>query len=128
MFGWRWYKVEDNRLYSPLVGRVPLPRNGILEGAYFIPQAERMWSQCLMMAGQRWYEFALTFGEAHGPFERDNSMPFSRSMKSTRYDALAIFTSRPGLQQNYDIPVVEGLLSEDVLLSVEAGARSRCLR
>ena len=72
--GWRWYRVDGNRLVSPLVGRIALPRNGVLENAYFIPRAGDMWSVAMMIAGQRWYSFALTFGVAQGPFSPDPTM------------------------------------------------------
>jgi hypothetical protein len=117
--GWRWYRVEDNRLVSPIVGRVPLPRNGLLDGAYFIPRAEDIWPVAIMIAAERWYAFALTFGEVQGPLEHDPTMPLLGSMKSTRYQALTILSTATNLQQSYDVPVVGGLLSEELMLAVE---------
>ncbi|WP_141562676.1 hypothetical protein [Mycobacterium neglectum] len=118
--GWRWYRVENNRLYSPIVGRIPLPRNGVLDQVYFIPRAEHIWSTAMMIAHQKWYSFALTFGTVQGPFEDDPTMPRTGSLKSTRYQALAILASAGSIDpQHYDMPVVDGLLSEDLLLAVE---------
>lgn len=85
--GWRWYRVQGDRLISPLVNQVPLPRGGVLDGAYFIPHAEQMHSLANMIRAQNWYEFALTFGTVEGPFELDKSMPRVGSMSSTRYQA-----------------------------------------
>lgn len=118
--GWRWYRVDSGRLYSPIVGRIPLPRNGALGNVYFIPRAEHMWPTALQIASLGWYALALTFGRVEGPFEADHTMPRVGSLKSTRYQALTILASAGSVDpQHYDIPVVDDLLSEDLLLAVE---------
>lgn len=119
--GWRWYLVDnDNRgqaqLVSPMVGRVPLPRNGFLDNAYFIPKAELMlhalngsWRELTPeMIRERGY--ALTFGRITGPFERDlNISQVFGAMKCATYQALAICTDTPQrFVGAYDLPMVRG--------------------
>lgn len=123
--GWRWYRVEDNRLLSPLVGRITLPRNGVLDGAYFIPAAEQMYSTAFTMGALQWYEVALTFGRVQGPFALDHTMPRVGSMRSTQYQAQIILAHNPlRLQPNYDLPLMvnDGQLS--TMLAVEQMFRS----
>jgi hypothetical protein len=120
--GWRWYRLEGNRLLSPLVGQIPLPRNGTLDNAYFIPRADQIWSMVLMIKHQKWYDFALTYGSVEGPFTRDSDMPRVGSMKSSRYQALTIFTdTSAALDESYDIPIVR-TLNKSALLAAEGNA------
>lgn len=108
--GWRWYRVVDGRLLSPLApGRIELPRNGSLDYGHFIPRAEDMFWMAFMIRREKWYDFALTFGEVHGPFGYDHAMPLVGSMQSTRYQALIILSDRPeDIKPNYDILVIDG--------------------
>ncbi|WP_309299129.1 arsenate reductase/protein-tyrosine-phosphatase family protein [Mycobacterium kiyosense] len=115
-YGWRWYFIDGNRLVSPMVGRVPLPRNGVLDDVYFIPSAELM----LQALTGYWRDvspeairargFALTFGRVYGPFQRDyNTTPGVGAMKCGRYEALAICTTVPEkFTGAYEIPIVGG--------------------
>lgn len=108
--GWRWYRVVDDRLMSPLApGTVMLPRDGVLERAFFIPRAQEMFWMAFQIRHEKWYDFALTFGAVHGPFAYDHSMPRIGSMQSTRYESLTILSTRPAdIQKHYDIPVIDG--------------------
>jgi hypothetical protein len=109
--GWRWYKIEDGKLLSPLAPfRVQLPRDGRLPKAYFVPRAEQIWNMVCMIRDHRWYDFALTFGTVQGPFTRDLTMPRLGSMQSSLYQAQMIFTeSTANLAESYDLPVVNGI-------------------
>ncbi len=111
--GWRWYRLLDGRLMSPLApGTVLLPRDGGLDHAFFIPRAEEMFWTAFQIHHEKWYDFALTFGAVQGPFARDHTMPRVGSMQSTRYQARAIvaFTVETAysLHPNYDIPIAAG--------------------
>ncbi len=81
-----------------------------------MPEFDPIWAIAGMITHERWYDFALTFGEVTGPFEQDRTMPGSKSMKSTRYKALAIFTdSTANIEANYDMPVVRPLRQSSLL-------------
>ncbi|MCA4732162.1 hypothetical protein [Mycobacterium avium] len=110
--GWRWYRVIDGRLVSPIVNRVELPRDGVLNDAYFIPRAQNIFGLAMQMTVERWYDFALTFGWVSGPFLYDHTMPLVGSMKARQYKAIGIFTTSPAsnqLAQAYDFPVIHDL-------------------
>lgn len=127
--GWRWYKIIENCLFSPIVNRVELPRDGVLDdGAYFIPQARNIFPLALQMKAQRWYEgqFALTFGWVTGPFLFDHTMPLVGSMKATRYRAIGIFTTSAGsehLAQAYDMPVIHDLRRSTLVALEDAASK-----
>lgn len=105
---------------SPLVGRVELPRDGLLERAYFIPGAEEMFWTSDMIRVQKWYPFALTFGTVDGPFTVDPTMPRVKSLRSTRYRAQIIIADNPlELQPNYGLPIMVNDHKRDTLLTVE---------
>ena len=66
--GWRMYHVDGNRLLSPFVaGNFEMPRDGVLEDVYFVPEARYIWrlqfapnfKEMAPIASTR----ALTFGE-----------------------------------------------------------------
>lgn len=110
--GWRWYRVVGDRLVSPLAGRMPLPRDGLLNSAYFIPSVEAMSRVANMIHGQQWYELALTFGAVTGPFAVDNDMPRVGSLRSSQYRAQAILSTSPhveALALAYDMPVFDSI-------------------
>ncbi|MCV7029082.1 hypothetical protein [Mycobacterium sherrisii] len=91
--GWRWYRVENGQLMSPLQGYpLALPYNGFLPGAYFIPEAIHLWPVALMLRDQHWYPYAFTFGTVSGPLQRDFQMPRIGSMSATAYQAQVILT------------------------------------
>jgi hypothetical protein len=117
-YGWRWYLIDnESRLVSPMVGQVPLPRNGVLESAYFIPTAKSM----LPALAGSWRDmdpetirargFALTFGRVFPPFERDlNISQVFGAMKCAWYQALVICTPTPEkFAGAYAIPIVHGI-------------------
>lgn len=120
--GWRWYRVEGRKLLSPLQGYpLALPRNGILPGAYFAPSAIRIWPMVLLLRQHRPYDFALTFGAVSGPFALDPQMPKLGSMLAAEYRALAILANgSAGLDDSYDLPVVQQAIDLDMLKRVEA--------
>lgn len=107
--GWRWYRVQGGKLLSPLQGYpLELPRNGFLPGAYFIPNAYRVWPMVRMLRDKRWYDFALTFGSVSGPLQRDFQMPRIGSMSATEYQARIILSDgKTGLEDSYDLPVIQ---------------------
>jgi hypothetical protein len=113
--GWRWYRVENGRLLSPLApGRMELPRDGGLDFAYFIPaeNAELLFWATFRIQGTNQYDVAATFGTVKGPFAFDRSMPEIGSMQCTRYKALCMFTESPQiaeLAKNYDFPIAPSL-------------------
>jgi protein-tyrosine phosphatase len=114
--GWRWYKVKGNKLLSPLVGNLELPRDGVLDRAYFIPGAQEMY----WTAFTQRYDLALTYGLVEGPFTLDDSMPRTRSMRSTRYRAQIILADNPlRLQPFYDLPLMENDFQLSTMLAVE---------
>lgn len=122
--GWRWWDIKDNKLVSPIMAdyKLQLPRDGVLAGAYFIPDAKTMLFDVLpkMMATYRvTNDIALTFGSVDGPLELDMDMASVGSMKSTRYRAKVILANNPErLQATYDLPAVanNGLVT---MLAVE---------
>ncbi len=118
-YGWRCYTVDGNRLVSPWIGRIPLPRNGVLDGVYFMPltiDIKRTANWCKWgswVGGDFATTFALTFGRVHGPFEQDYGYvePSITSMRCARYEALAIVcpVSPERFVGAYALPVVQGL-------------------
>jgi hypothetical protein len=122
--GWRWYKVENGMLLSPLQGYpLALPRDGHLPGAYFVPRAANMWPMVLMLRDKRPYPFAFTFGTVSGPFQRDFAMPRIGSMSATEYRAKVILTDgMANLAYSYDLPVVQDEIDLPLLLRIEADA------
>ena len=111
--GWRWYKVENNRLMSPLVGNIALPRDGVLEHAFFMPGTDDMFHtvysfnevQNMMKLSER-YDCALTFGRVDGPFTIDDAMALL-TMRCARYQARIIIADNPlRLQPFYDLPLM----------------------
>jgi protein-tyrosine phosphatase len=110
--------VEGGKLLSPREGYpLALPRDGALDGAFFIPRAEDMF--WMTVNAEKWYDFAITYGTVHGPFAYDPDMPLVGSMQSTKYQALTILTdSSADIQSSYDIPVLRGL-TKSSLLAVE---------
>lgn len=128
--GWRWYRVEGDRLVSPLAGHVELPRDGLLNGAYFIPGVEAMSRVANMIRDQRWYDFALTFGAVTGPFAVDNDMPRVGSLRSSQYRAQAVLTESPhaeALAFAYDMPVFDSI-ALPVMAEVDEWLRRLTLR
>lgn len=122
--GWRWYRIIENRLISPIFGRVELPRDGVLDDAYVIPQAEDMFWLATMITAQRWYDFALTFGAVSGPLLYDHTMPKVGSLKAKQYKAIAIFTTSSAsadLASAYDLPIIHDL-RRTTLLALEDAA------
>lgn len=119
--GWRWYKVQDNKLLSPLVGNLELPRDGVLERAYFIPGAEdAYWTALTVTARAARYEYALTFGQVEGPFVLDETMSRINSMRSTRYRAQIIIADNPlRLRPFYDLMLMENDFQLNTMLAVE---------
>lgn len=121
--GWRWYRVENGKLHSPLQGYpLQLPQNGHLPGAYFIPNAIRIWPMCLMLRDKRWYDFALTFGTVSGPFMRDFQMPRMGSMSASEYQAQLILSDGNVAIDDrwYDIPVFQQEMDLYMLKRIEA--------
>ncbi|MCV7030252.1 hypothetical protein [Mycobacterium sherrisii] len=119
--GWRWYRVENGQLVSPLQGYpTSLPGNGYLPGAYFIPEAFRLWPVLLMLRDTRPYDFAFTFGKVFGPLLRDFQMPRIGSMSATEYQAQVIFTDGAmDLDDSYDLPIVETEIDLILLRDIE---------
>lgn len=126
-YGWRWYLLDNDKLVSPMVGQVPLPRNGVLDDVYFIPKADLM----LQALHYGWRDvtpeeirargFALTYGKVTGPFERDyDCTPGAGAMKCARYQALAILTTTPARFAGvYEVPVVGGLIDLPTMQTIE---------
>lgn len=125
--GWRWYRIIENRLVSPIVNRVELPRDGVLDnGAYFIPRAQNIFPLAMQMKAERWYDFALTFGWVSGPFLYDHTMPLVGSMKAKRYKAIGIFTTSSASEQlasAYDFPVIHDLRRGTLVALEDAAAK-----
>lgn len=127
-YGWRWYLLDNDKLISPMVGQVPLPRNGVLDDVYFIPRAELM----LQALHYGWRDvtpeeirargFALTYGKVTGPFERDyDCTPGAGAMKCARYQALAILTTIPArFAGAYEVPVVGGIINLPTMRTIES--------
>ena len=109
--GWRWYRVEGNRLLSPLVWlfrhEFALPRDGAMKDVYFLPEAQAMWWTQIRMLHRNEYPFALTFGRVDPPFENDPTMAELHSMKCAHYQALCIVSFEPReLLGHYDLPII----------------------
>jgi hypothetical protein len=108
---WRWYRVEDGLLVSPIES-VPLPRNGVLYDVHVFPSAELM-NHALK---GRWLDhtpksikargYALTMGPAYPPFQEDHNInQIYGSTRVQRYEARGIFTTLPVHSEAYDMPV-----------------------
>jgi len=128
--GWRWYRVEGNRLLSPLVWlfrhNFELPRDGAMDNVFFLPEAQAMWWTQVRMLHRNEYPFALTFGRVDPPFEPDPTMAELHSMKCAHYQALAIVTFEPlNLLGHYDLPIIENDRKPASLLAIQEyfGAR-----
>jgi protein-tyrosine phosphatase len=134
--GWRFYGVRDDKLISPIVGRycapnydqTALPRNGIMDGAFFVPDAELFWWSGLprlvngaaFCTGRFWEDSAITFGKVDWPLELDPLFEEVGSMKATRYHAKIIIAKDcERFRQNYDVPLMEFEDSLDQLLAIE---------
>ncbi|MDA2890993.1 hypothetical protein PDG61_08730 [Mycolicibacterium sp. BiH015] len=105
-FGWRWYRIEDERLFSPLSPiRTVMPQSGCLRDVYVVPEAENIWYVTEMIAAQRAYDIALTFGAVSGPFSLDPDMPRIGSVKVGSYQAHGIFTRHHVTLDHYDLPI-----------------------
>lgn len=108
--GWRWYKIEQGKLRSPLQGYpTELAPDGSLIGCYFVPRAFNILGMVLMLADKRPYDFAITFGKVWGPFMRDPQMPRIASMQGTRYQAQVIMTDSTADLSEYRMPIVRSL-------------------
>lgn len=125
--GWRWWGVKDDRLCSPVRLQLDiLPRDGVLNNAYFVPSAETMFRAGIQTVqgaavalGRQWRDGALTFGSVQGPFIFDRHMPGIGSMRATRYQTKVILANNPGrFVANYGLPAIanDGLAT---MLSVE---------
>ena len=129
--GWRFWGVKDNRLlspFSPLYEGVDaeLSRDGVLDYAYFLPDAETMFERGVIgmmthcwLQGIVWRDNALTFGVVEGPLTLDQDEAGAGSMRATRYHAKVILANNPErFQTNYDLPAIanNGL---DTMLAVE---------
>jgi len=110
--GWRMYHVDGNRLLSPFVaGNFEMPRDGVLEDVYFVPEARYIWrlqfapnfKEMTPIASTR----ALTFGEVKGPFERDHVWQNLCSIKCARYHTLCIIHENPNNLSAYNLPIIE---------------------
>ena len=110
--GWRWYRVEGNRLLSPIVHMFrhvfELPRDGLIDDTcYFVPGVDDIFWTQVYLRHQNRYEFALTFGRVEPPFELDPHMPHIHSISCSRYSASVIVSDNP---QNfigaYDLPII----------------------
>ncbi|MDC9004089.1 hypothetical protein [Mycobacterium marinum] len=108
--GWRWYRLENGVLRSPLQGYpTQLPLDGKLDGCYFVPRLSEIWSMAAMMTDTQCYPFALTFGTVSGPFARDIEMPRIGSMQCGSYQAQVIITDSTRALAEYRMPIVRGL-------------------
>jgi protein-tyrosine phosphatase len=125
--GWRWYKVENNKLLSPLVGNLELPRDGILDRAYFIPGAEdAYWTALTVTARAARYDYALTFGQVDGPLTLDETMSRINSMRSTKYRAQIIIADNPlRLRPFYDLMLMQNDFQLNTMLAVEQMFKSQ---
>ncbi|WP_201368404.1 hypothetical protein [Mycobacterium intracellulare] len=126
--GWRWYRIIENRLISPIFGRVKLPCDGVLDDVYFVPRADDMFWLAAMMGAQGWYDFALTFGAVAGPFLYDHTMPRVGSLKAKQYTAIGIFTTSDAsadIARAYDLPVIGDLRRSTLLAAENAVSASR---
>lgn len=107
--GWRWYRLENGVLRSPLQGYpTALPLDGKLTGCYFVPGLYDIWSMVAMLADTKAYPFAITFGKVAGPFMRDYQMPKIGSMQCRQYQAQVIITDSTQPLADYRIPIVRG--------------------
>ena len=108
---WRWYWVERGLLFSP-VEHVPLSRDGVLHDVHVFPSA-RLMDHALQ---GRWLQhtpedikaggYALTVGRGLPPIREDmNIDPTHGSTVVHRYEARAIFTTRPVRAGVYGMPV-----------------------
>jgi hypothetical protein len=108
---WRWYWVERGQLISPIM-HVPLPRDGVLHDVHVFPSATLM-ERALQ---GRWLQYtpddinargyALTMGRGLPPIREDmNIDPTFGSTVVHRYEATAIFTTRPLRTGAYDMSV-----------------------
>lgn len=108
---WRWYWVQRGLLISPIM-HAPLPRDGVLHDVHVFPSAALL-DRALQ---GRWMEhtpedikakgYALTTGRGLPPIREDmNIDPTFGSTVVHRYEAVAIFTTRPVRAGAYDIPV-----------------------
>lgn len=107
--GWRWYRIKGGKLVSPLSPYpVELPRNGVLENAYFVPGEDAIQNMVAMIRDYRWYDVAASFGTVTGPLTIDRDMPRIRSMQCATYTAERIHARHSVVEQlssNYDVPV-----------------------
>ncbi len=121
--GWRWYYIEDGQLMSPYVGKSPLPRDGILDDAYFIPTAEMTYSLIMTRSvyqSDNINDIAVTYGRVNGPFEFDHEMWTTGSMRAARYYAVAIATNRADdVQPQYDLPIINRVDNQHWLQKLE---------
>jgi hypothetical protein len=124
--GWRWWRILNNKLFSPLVPFTnELAASGEMDGVFFIPKAENIIPVVEMLAQQRsWYQFAISYGKVTGPFAKDGDTWRTGSMVCAKYQTKVILTNcvvSQGFKLAYpQIPIVNGIVYES-LLALEYG-------
>ncbi len=129
MFGWRFYRIHQDRLVSPYSPNpVELPRDGLLKDAFFFMERGTVWSMSQIyravmanVANTSW-DIAVTYGVARGPLRQDPYPDWRRngSLQCASYQSFVILTNAPGnLTASYDLLPVIKSLNPDVLAKVE---------